>query len=244
MTFFIILFTFIVLLLSLMLLPYRAHLRAFLESSSYLSYFTFIKLSLLKPRNQSFFHILVIISLIFLWNYNVVYCMEKEQIGLIIQVCNGIENNLYTPEQIQTLLNQVNSIQDPVILDRIRQRIIIIAGQYQIDLNSFLVPHLQHPNLLGENSGNPLEHTRNWSDILKALLLAGTITIFAYMIFRNWENLRDLLFEVGQRTIESVTPVALELTQNQLGVLLNNPASHAATVQVLVEFFGTPVLPA
>jgi hypothetical protein len=77
-----------------------------------------------------------------------------------------------------------------------------------------------------------------------ALLLGGTITIFAYLIFRNWGSIRDLLFDVGQRTMESISPIGVELTQYQLNLLLNNPNTQQATIDVLVEILGSPILPA
>jgi hypothetical protein len=116
--------------------------------------FTVIFLMFLT-RNQSIFRLLVLSVLIFCCNFNVVYCMEKEHMSQIIQACESMNNLMYSQEEIQALLTRVNSIQDPQILELLRQRIIIIAGTYNVDINTFLIPQLHHPSNADSNSGIP-----------------------------------------------------------------------------------------
>lgn len=145
--------------------------------------------------------------------------------------CVPPSNNSITDNELSQLINRINNL-DPVRdreqINYLRTVLDRLALQYNINLNNYLEPQLQH-TIIGDNTGgnsgvpnhdytghktpNP---TVNWTNV--ALCLAGVIIVSAFVV-HFWGNIRDLFVD----NIPNFALNHIRFTRGVVALVRNNP---------------------
>jgi hypothetical protein len=161
---------------------------------------TKIILSLLKPRNQYLFQLLVISILIIIFNINEIsYCMDPNNNNNNIEsVAESFARGDLSLEELRQLFDEINRVQNPEQIIRLREILSAIAERYHIDLNPALYPHLQHPTTVpGGNSGVPIVEVQPTINPVSAIILFLGLSLLGLVIIRNFDVIRDFVFDVS-----------------------------------------------
>lgn len=104
------------------------------------------------------------------------------------------------PEEFERLLDLLRNINDPGQIDLIRNQIRQIAHERHIILDHIF---LGDDGITIANEGRRPE-TWTYQSVLQSIGLMVAITLLGYVIYRNIDVIRDLVFDLGNRAIDIV----------------------------------------
>lgn len=146
-------------------------------------------ISLLKTRNQYLFHLLVISIFIFIFNLNeITFCMDPNNNNNIESVAESFARGELSLEELRQLFEEINRVQNPEQIIRLREILSAIAERYHIDLNPALYPQLQHPTIVpGGNSGVPVAEVQPTINPVSAIILFLGLSLLGLVIIKNFD---------------------------------------------------------
>ena len=157
----------------------------------------------------------VVLGLFILLNTMKAHCMDEGD------TLESYQRHELTPEQIEAFLHNLSIFNDP---ERINKLITIFN------------------DLLEGSEGNtgtlPQSEPRSLQSIFIALGLFIGATLLAYVIIRNWDNIKDLLFDMTSRVIELPRDTSPQAVLRLAWLLLQNPNTRFAFANAISRDFG------
>ena len=198
---------------------------------------TYVCRNTVKKLNQKvmLLFIMVTVTVILLIDNPLAECMyngESVQETELNTTLNALAQGELTEDEARNLLTRINTENNPQQVERLRIMINNFARENNVDINNLLQPQLQHTIMNeGGNSGNiPTNNTAPMTiiGILKALGIFIIGSVIIYLFFRNWESIRDFLFDVGHRLVTLPGNASRNDIIRIAGLFLQNPEHSAA----------------
>jgi hypothetical protein len=189
---------------------------------------------ILKPYLITFLHFLFTLSLIYVFNFNIVYAMKAEDEFNLNLILNNITN---LEERRALILNYLSNITDPIQIRALRDLIDGYARENNLDS----LPFTDTQSLNVASSGNlPSDNRQSLTltQILQRLAVFIGFTALAYLLWRNAGSIRDFFFDLSARAGDNVPNVNDLIRQTRHIFNTTSPDQTDQFISILTAFIN------